>query len=314
MDNITPVDPGNALSLQQAFERLSSQGNPQPEQAEKAAPEGETPESELADPTNTETTETPEGESPPESEQSLPTTLKLPDGTEITADEAVKGYLRESDYTRKTQALSQKEKQADARVENAVQQLATVYQELTSQLDKEPDWEKVAQDRPLDWQLEKLAWDRKQGNLQKARQQAEEVYKQHTREAQGRMVNALTSGEYDPAWVNRSAFEADVGKLVKDFQARGIPPQRIDSILDPVEFMVAIDAMRYRELQSKKPEIKREVQKSVEAPRPKALQPGSRTQQQRVPEKVKQAEARFQQSRGIHEAYDMLIARRGKSA
>lgn len=313
MDNITPVEPGNALSLDQAFQRLRGASTP-PAQAETPDPEGEQPEGETAeqsaDPTNTETTETPESESPAESEQSLPTTLKLPDGTEITADEAIKGYLRESDYTRKTQQLSQKEKQADLRVENAVKQLADVYQELTSQREQEPDWKKVAQDRPLDWQLEKLEWDDKQRKLQNARTKAEEVYKQHAREAQGRMINTLTSGEYDPRWVNQSAFEEDVGKLVKDFQARGIPPARIDQILDPVEFMVAIDAMRYRELVSKKPEIKREVKKSVETPRPKALQPGARSNQQRVPERVKQAEGRFQQSRGIHEAYDMLMARR----
>lgn len=320
MDNIEPVQTGNALSLDQAFERLRGAGNP-PAQAE--TPENQDPETvqaeldpELAgqesDPQDA--SEPPaSGDEPPKSVDLTEETIIIK-GKAMTADEFDAGYVPKPEFTRKTQVLAQKEKEGVQRVENAVQQFAAAYQEITSQLGKEPDWEKVAQDRPLDWQLEKLAWDRKQASLQQARTKVEETYKQHAREAQSRMITTLTSGEYDPRWVNQSAFEEDVGKLVKDFQARGIPPARIDQILDPTEFMVAIDAMRYRELVSKKPEIKREVKKSVETPRPKALQPGARTTQQRVPEKVKQAEGRFQQTRGIHEAYDMLIARRGKPA
>lgn len=38
----------------------------------------------------------------------------LPDGTVVTREELIKGYLRQSDYTRKTQALSEKARQAEA--------------------------------------------------------------------------------------------------------------------------------------------------------------------------------------------------------
>jgi hypothetical protein len=37
--------------------------------------------------------------------------VKLADGTEITIDELQKGYMRQSDYTKKTQELAQKRKE-----------------------------------------------------------------------------------------------------------------------------------------------------------------------------------------------------------
>lgn len=47
----------------------------------------------------------------PESE---PAQISLPDGTQVTLEEAVKGYLRQADYTRKAQEVSQKRQALEA--------------------------------------------------------------------------------------------------------------------------------------------------------------------------------------------------------
>lgn len=41
-------------------------------------------------------------------------TVRLPDGTEVSGEELAKGYLRQSDYTRKTQELAEQRKQLEA--------------------------------------------------------------------------------------------------------------------------------------------------------------------------------------------------------
>lgn len=40
--------------------------------------------------------------------------VKLPDGSVVSREELIKGYMRQADYTRKTQALSEKAKMAEA--------------------------------------------------------------------------------------------------------------------------------------------------------------------------------------------------------
>src|SRR5688572_24186124 len=51
-----------------------------------------------------------ESEEPELTESEGTSEVELPDGTKITRDEAVKGYLRNKDYTEKTQRLSEAQK------------------------------------------------------------------------------------------------------------------------------------------------------------------------------------------------------------
>ena len=51
---------------------------------------------------------------PEEAEPEAPAQISLPDGTQVTLDEAVKGYLRQADYTRKAQEVSQKRQALEA--------------------------------------------------------------------------------------------------------------------------------------------------------------------------------------------------------
>jgi hypothetical protein len=66
-------------------------------------PDEDTPEEEAGEATDEAAEEVAEPE-----EAEKPATVKLADGSEVTLDEVTKGYLRQSDYTRKTQELVQK--------------------------------------------------------------------------------------------------------------------------------------------------------------------------------------------------------------
>jgi len=67
-------------------------------------------------------------------EQAQPTTIEI-DGQEVTIDELKSGYLRQSDYTKKTQEIKRKEQQAEEalRLIEQLQQNPQVAQELSQQ-------------------------------------------------------------------------------------------------------------------------------------------------------------------------------------
>lgn len=59
-----------------------------------------------------------------------PQTIRLDDGTEVTLDELRRGYLRQSDYTRKTQEAAELRKAADAKLSQLTQAESTLQAQL----------------------------------------------------------------------------------------------------------------------------------------------------------------------------------------
>lgn len=76
---------------------------------------------------------------PEEAEPEAPAQISLPDGTQVTLDEAVKGYLRQADYTRKAQEVSQKRQalEADLQVVSGITE--AFIDHLTKMVPQSPD-------------------------------------------------------------------------------------------------------------------------------------------------------------------------------
>lgn len=110
--------------------------------------------------------------------------VKMPDGTtvEVTPDELVKGYQRQSDYTRKTQQIAEAErgwKDAAAKLTETLQRIEQVFPQ-----EQEPDWAAKAKTMdPWEYQAEKAEWDTRQRAISQAREQA-----QHAARAQAAEV------------------------------------------------------------------------------------------------------------------------------
>lgn len=75
-------------------------------------------------------------EAEPESE---PAHISLPDGTQVTLDEAVKGYLRQADYTRKAQEVSQKRQALEADLQLVSGITEAFIDHLTKMVPQSPD-------------------------------------------------------------------------------------------------------------------------------------------------------------------------------
>lgn len=96
----------------------------------------DTPEAEAGEATDDGSEESPE---PEEAAPEPPAQINLPDGTQVTLDEAVKGYLRQADYTRKAQEVSQKRQalEADLQVVSGITE--AFIDHLTKMVPQSPD-------------------------------------------------------------------------------------------------------------------------------------------------------------------------------
>lgn len=96
----------------------------------------EAQEPEATDEAGEEVTEAPEEEAAQDTKAAL---LKLPDGTEVSLDEAANGYLRQSDYSRKTQEVAglRKSLEADLQVVSGITE--AFIDHLTKMVPQSPD-------------------------------------------------------------------------------------------------------------------------------------------------------------------------------
>lgn len=305
-DNTTPSVDGSALSIHEGASLLASIRQPeaQPEAHASAEVEETTQE---ATPETTDDAVTTEGESPePETEESHVVEINLPDGSKITADEAAKGYLRQGDYTRKTQALSQKEREVAAREAEAINGLKGLIQALDSQKEREPDWKQILRDDPLNGPLLKLEWEEKQQARQIARQIAQQHEVASLRKAKQEAFDQLASGDHNPAWKDQKVLAKDLEATREYALSLGFTPETLDGLAFAPAIVALDESRRWRELQAKKPEVQRVV-----ANKPKPIRPGSKTNESAA-DKSKQASLnRFSQTKTQADGLAALRALRG---
>ena len=170
-----------STGLQQAenvFQSMLS-GETDKQQLEEEAPEeveveAEEPEIEAeSEEVETEEEEPEEVEEQPDKDKYY--RVKL-DGTdyEVTLDEALAGYQRQQDYTKKTQVVAEEKKALQAEQEAAKnerlqyqQNLESLVQQQKAQQPQEPDWDQLYEADPLQWMKQKEEFrSQKERNLE----------------------------------------------------------------------------------------------------------------------------------------------------
>jgi len=223
------------------------------------------------------------------------------DGHEISGAEVKRGFLRQADYTRKTQEVAQERQQ----VQNLRQQIAAQEQELAQILDlatevtrgvlpKAPDLShyntqdpaglaQFLQDQQAYQQqvkgLETLVHARQSTTQQTEAQrqaalQAEQQQRAQTEQQQLQHELRLLQ-ERTPELRTREGWNklhADVEKYGKDF---GLTPQDVNSFRDHRMFPVLMAALEMQKLKAAKPATVKQVQAAPPI-RPAARQAGTR--------------------------------------
>lgn len=212
-----------------------------------------------------------EAEESEEGEEAEPSyTVKL-DGKDakVPVSELLKGYQRQSDYTRKTQQLAEERRELDsikAEREHYADALGKVKAMLDQAQPKEPDWDTLLQQNPAEEVFKaKVRWDLRQQQLQaleaeqakvKAAQEADEAKAtaEYVAKEQEKLLEAI------PDWKDAKKASIEKAKLVEHGANYGYTPEELAQVTDSRAVRVLRDAMLYREMVAKQKAIKPNVQ------------------------------------------------------
>jgi hypothetical protein len=272
----TGTPPGSIQSTQDVFEQMLAADEGENEQlGAEATDEGEEPSQAVDSESDGVEEETTEGEE--EAEEAAPTgqTFRVKvDGEEVEVplDELLKGYSRTADYTRKTQAIAEARKQAEAELALARQERQQYAQTLTAldaQLKSlqppEIDWDRLYQENPVEWvrqrelqrsRQEQAQWVQAQRTALVQKQQAEEqLNAEKTLEVErSKLVEAL------PDWRNPEKARAEKAKIVEYATGKlGFSVEEISDVYDARAVLALRKAMLYDELMSKRDQMRPKI-------------------------------------------------------
>lgn len=318
------VGTGENFDAQNAFNSLLAIEDGEHEQVEAQAGEEEVevtePETEedaeaLQAEEESESDETEESEE--EEEQPAVYHVKV-DGEEIevTLDELQKGYSRTQDYTRKTQALAEQRKEAEAELSQVRQERAYYAQMLgaleqqLAQADQQPDWDRLYQENPNEWVRQRELWRDKQDKLSAvkaeqerltatAQQEAAKVKQEQLKLEAQKLMDAI------PEWKDSKKAAVERAKLMDAAKAVGYADSELEQIMDHRAVVLLRKAALYDELMGKKSTIK-----PVPSKGPKTSKPGSAGSQPTKQSEAKQAQSRLAKTGSMKDAaaaFDFFI-------
>jgi hypothetical protein len=272
-DSNNPGEGTASLSLHDAASQITALfGNDDAADAVNEAVEAEVPSAEDADATevhpetNTDEAEHTEEDAEPEatlaSEISEDTEVEV-NGERIKVKDLKSGYLRQSDYTRKTQELATQRQQAESQVRNelnaqATQYLSQVEQNLRDHFPQEPNWVQLAEDNPAQYAVEREQWNKRLSDLAAVRQlraqheQAANLQKQAAvAQAQAEAYNNLVQLHPEFARTEDGKVSKASAELV-NFATNevGLPEELLQSVTDARLFSLMYDAMRFRRMKA----------------------------------------------------------------
>jgi len=179
-------------------------------------------------------------------------------GEKVPVRELKAGYLRQQDYTRKTQELAEMRQELQQNAEAFTAAIQQVEQAIASMLPPQPD-PQLAQIDPAEYTRQKAAWEAEAQKLnalyqafqqaaQPAQQALEQVDEQRINEEAEKLVTALPQLA-DPA--KRQEFFADVDRLGRQL---GFTDEELAAINDHRIYLLAnlaLEGLRAQQARSK---------------------------------------------------------------
>jgi len=225
------------------------------------------------------------------------------DGQELTVDEIRKGYLRQSDYTKKTQSLAEQRKEIDALTERYNAQLNQIQierqqyiqhlQALSQNQDPEKkfdiDWERLRLEDPLEYVTKRQEFQEAKDRANELKERARQARAKAAADQQEQWAKVVEHEKAQliaalPEWGETESQRQLATDLRAYAQGVGYSEPEIDSLVDHRSFLVLRKAMLYDQLQGANPKAKKLKGK------PKVIRAGkgnSPTQQQRDAQKTK---------------------------
>jgi len=311
------------LSLLEPEEETPEEEEAQPTEVEESQPEEEDESLEEESEEEEEVEEASEDTDEPEVEgEDLYAVTVNGEEQTIPLDELLKGYSRQSDYTKKTQELSQQRRGMDDLHKKWEAEIAQIGAErqyyvnaLQSAMDgslgqlnqfSNIDWERLKNDNPLEYVTKRDEYRETQDNLRRYEAQQKEAvaaqnaanHESHQRmvhEEHGKLVEAL------PDWAEPTKRQS-LGEEIKAYAvSQGYTPEEIKSLVDHRNFLTLYKSMKYDKASS--PDV---VKKKVKN-KPRVIRAGSaRTKSDGDRAQRRKTMKRLEQSGHLNDATALL--------
>ena len=220
----------------------------------------------------------------PTSGRKIKVTVKGEDGAdleqEVDEKELIAGYTRQADYTRKTQALAQREEQAvevvKARVteaQNHYIQQAQMAQALVAQfagMRSPEEMMQLAQTDPASYVAEQARMQQVQHQIAGLQNQWQQTQFQQQQQQQAELQKSFAKcwGVIGQQGIDKPKLQHIFDSVSKDY---GIAQDRFATLNDPAVVLVMRDAVAYRELQKKTAEVKKKAEAAPRLPQKQSV-------------------------------------------
>lgn len=222
----------------------------------------------------------------------------------LTAEQIRENLMLKADYTRKTMALAEERKAAEAEkaeVSRLKQQLSEALQSWAIPTEQEPDWEQLARTKPPQEVLAAQAqWQKRQRQAQMAREQFTQLRQQQLAETVQAEQEQLFSKV--PEWRDPAKYTEAAQTIAKTGQEYGFSLDELSGLVDHRMILVLKDAAAYRAMQSANPETKKVAQA------PATLKPGAKTTKTEATQAARQKQREQLKKTGrLEDAIDLLF-------
>lgn len=209
----------------------------------------------------------------PEAEEEAPkkssVKIELPDGTKIDAEEAAKGYLRQSDYTRKTSEVAEMRKTLEAETTRMSGITEAFIDFLSSKLPPAPN-SALAYSNPTKYNQMRAAHEEAVAQVQKLVQMGEQVKETTTKLSETDRQKTIAEenarlGERFPQVATREGRKAFFENAAQAAEAAGFTLDELSGVTDHRMFTLAHYAKLGMEAQEKSQKAKAKAQKAPPA-------------------------------------------------
>ena len=243
----------------------------------------------------------------------LSTTLEV-DGEEKTIEELRSGFLRQKDYTRKTQELAENRKVMEAQYQEIereraeyAQLLPAMAERIQQAAEQEPDWDTLYDTDPVmaakaerQWRKEQEARTAQLQAVQAEQQRMQQIAAQKQQQMQQSYLEQQRHILPDiiPEWRDKKVAATEATQIRDFLLGEGFSEQDVSGMSNATLVKLARKAMLYDRGETRANEVKAKPKK----PRAKILKSGSRASQPKRTSAAQEAQNRARKTGRVNDA------------
>ena len=243
----------------------------------------------------------------------LSTTIEV-DGEEKTIEELRSGFLRQKDYTRKTQELAEHRKAVEAKDQEMdreraeyAQLLPALAERIQQEAKQEPDWDTLYDTDPVmaakaerQWRKEQEARTAQLQAVQAEQQRMQQIAAQKQEQMQQSYLEQQRQILPDiiPEWRDKKVAATEATQIRDFLLGEGFSEQDVSGMSNATLVKLARKAMLYDRGETRANEVKAKPKK----PRTKTLKSGSRASQPKRTSAAQEAQNRARKTGRVNDA------------